>query len=103
MRGPEEDLANYRLRAFNTYLKRAEDHDEEARYIGEDERPGSQFGMVSTICEFSAAACRFAADQCRKAATEDEVDAVAFASRMLTEKLNAAIGAAPANTSEWAQ
>jgi hypothetical protein len=101
MRGPEDDFSDYQKKASSEYLKLAEERDEEARVFGEDEMPGSQFGMVSTLCAFAAAASRHAADQCSKAANQDEVDAIKFATRMLNDKLDAALCIAPANTTDW--
>ena len=103
MRGPEDDFTDYQEKASSEYLKLAEERDEEAKKYGLDEMPGSQFGMLSTLCELSAAACRHAAKECNKAANQDEVDAVKFFTRLFNEKLEAALLAAPANTSDWPQ
>ena len=103
MKGPKKDFADYRQRASTNYLKLAEERDEEARMYGEDETPGSKFGMVSSLCEFSAAACRHAADQCSKAANAQEVDDIKFATRRFNDKLDAALSVAHANTSNWPQ
>jgi len=99
----KEDFADYRKRASTDYLKLAEEREEEARVIGQDETPGSQFGMVSSLCELSASACRHAADKCSKAQSEGEVDAIKIATLMLNEKLNTAIHVTYANTSQWPQ
>ncbi len=99
----DDDFTDYQQKASTEYVRLAEVRDEEAKRYGLDETPGSQFGMLSSLCEFSAAACRHAADQCSKAANQDEVDTVKFFTRLFDDKLEAALLVVPANTSNWTQ